>query len=94
MALRSPDGKASAAQAAIRWVKPSEQSIAELSWTSLPLAFSQTINQIHGSATQTCLQPDYLLLNKCISVNQEACLNYLIEELLIRTLILNVQMFQ
>lgn len=60
----------------------------------LPHTFSQTINHIPASAAQTCPQPDCLLLNKCISVNQEACFNYLIEELLIHTLILNVQMFQ
>lgn len=52
------------------------------------------INHICAPAMQTCPRPDYLLLNKCISVNQEACFNYLIEELLIHALILNVRMFQ
>lgn len=52
------------------------------------------INHICAPAMQTCPRPDYLLLNKCISVNQEACFNYLIEELLILALILNVRMFQ
>ena len=41
-----------------------------------------------------CLRPDYLLLNKNISVNHEAGFNYLIEELSIHWFFLVVQMFR
>lgn len=60
-------------------------------WVS-PVPTHRPLNQIFASVTQACSRPDYSLLNKCISVNQEACFNYLIEELLIHPLILDVQM--
>lgn len=94
VALRTPDLKAPAAQAAVGEVKSSEQSIAELSWTRVPPSPSR--RPLIKSVLQQCRPAhslDYLLLNECINVNQEACFNYLIEELLIHTLISNVQMF-
>lgn len=90
VALRSAGHEAPAD----RGGKAAAASAAELGWSRLPLTFSQTINHLRAPAMPTCPQPHYLLLNKCISVNQEACFNYLIEELSIHALILNVQMFQ